>query len=63
MTSQYMTVYEADAWLRLARGTCRAAALEGRLPYVARSFGSKTRYIVRATDAERLFGIPKAKAC
>jgi hypothetical protein len=60
----YVTVYEADAYLRLERGTCRAAALAGLLPYVARQFGRKTRYIVQARDAERLYGITvKARAC
>lgn len=65
----YVTVYEADAYLRLTRGTCKEDALAGRLAYTTRPFGNKTKYLVRASDAEALHGIqahtlnPGAQAC
>jgi hypothetical protein len=54
----YVTVYEADAFLRLTRGTVKDDALSGRIPYTARPHGKKTKYVVRASDAEALYGIP-----
>lgn len=57
----YITVYEADEYLHLQRGTCREACLAGRLLYCVRPYGRRQRYMVRAQDAERLFGI--AAAC
>lgn len=52
----YVTTYEADHYLRLERGTCKKAVYAGKLPYASRPFGTKTRYLVRAKDAEALFG-------
>lgn len=53
----YVSVYDADTFLHLERGTCRKAALAGKLLYSARSRGRLTRYFVKAQDAERLFGV------
>jgi hypothetical protein len=52
-----VSVYEADAFLRLERGTVLREVLAGRMPHVARPRGRKTRYFVRASDASALFGV------
>lgn len=58
----YVSVYEADAFLLLERGTCKQAALDGQIPFRARPRGRYTRYIVKAADAERLFGTRRRTA-
>lgn len=53
----FVTVYEADAFLRLERGTTRRAVLDGRLPARAQPRGNhRMRYLVRADSAEALLG-------
>lgn len=51
----YVTVYEADAFLRLERGTTRRAVIDGLLPARAQPRGRKTRYLVSAHAVEAFF--------
>ena len=52
-----VSVYEADAFLRLERGTVLREVQAGRMAAVARPRGNKTRYFVRAADADKAFGV------
>lgn len=55
-----VTTREAEEFLRVEHDTIKRAALEGRIRYVVRPWGRSQRYLVRADDAERVFGIPAA---
>jgi hypothetical protein len=54
----YVTVYEADAFLRLTRGDTKRAVLAGKLAARPQQRGTKVRYLVRASDAEAVLGKP-----
>lgn len=52
----HVTVYEADAYLRLTRGDTKRAVLAGRLAARQQPRGTRVRYVVSAQDAEALLG-------
>lgn len=58
----YVTVYEADAFLRLTRGDTKRAVLAGKLAARPQQRGTKVRYLVRASDAEAVLGKPEIQA-
>jgi len=55
----YITVREADDFLRLRHGTTKEAVDAGNITAVTRKFGSKIRTVVLAKDVETFFGIKK----
>jgi hypothetical protein len=52
----YVTVYEADAFLRLTRGDTKRAVLAGKLAARPQQRGTRIRYLVRAIEAEAVLG-------
>jgi hypothetical protein len=58
----YVTVYEADAFLRLTRGDTKRAVLAGKLAARPQQRGTKVRYLVRASEAEAALGKPEIQA-
>jgi hypothetical protein len=54
----YVTVYEADAFLRLTRGDTKRAVLAGKLAARPQPRGTKVRYLVIASEAEAVLGKP-----
>ena len=57
----YVTVYEADAFLRLSRGATLIAVQKGLIPSRMTERGKHSRIVVKATDAAAVLGT-KAKA-
>lgn len=55
----YITVREADDFLRLRHGTTKEAVDAGNITAVTRKFGTKIRTVVLARDVETFFGIKK----
>ena len=51
----FVTVYEADAYLRLERGTTKRALLQGALKGRTEVWGRRRRHLVQAQDAQSAF--------